>query len=332
MIESIEFYDEATEGPVATVSGNKARFLAKHSELIQTLMEIDPTAKHLQVPVSFPGDRLRIFAQLMKDMPLGFYHGARGPNWPGTNEVSWYPLGPEEERNIQANFNKVPKQHSIYKDEFFDRERYKIIIEVLQFLMLSPEGEEDFIRLNSFNNRRNQNSNRLEKKRRERATRRAKTGTAALNNRSYLNENNIEREVEAHKNYLYAIHKKNPTKLQSLLTRNNIATRKQNQNAINAEIANLERQIRNLGRKGYGTRYSEGNYYNSLDYYREKIEELEQDRHEIYNRYYNSSSYNNKPPLVYERELRGSRREGVEKHLPYQGPLVGNFFGNTNNI
>ena len=331
MIESIEFYDAETGGPVATVSGKKASFLAKHSELIQILMEIEPTVKHLQVPVSFPGDRLRIFAQLMKDMPLGFYHGAHGPNWPGANEVSWYPLGPEEERNIQANFNKMPKQHSIYKDEFFDRERYKIILEVLQFLMLSPEGEEDFIRLNSFNNRRNQNSNRLEKKRRERATRRAKTGTAALNNRSYLNENNIEREVEAHKNYLYAIHKKNPTKLHSLLTRNNIATRKQNQNAINAEIADLERTINSLGRKGYGSRYSEQNYYDSLEYYKEKIEELEKRKYNILDRYYNNT-YRNMPPLAYERELRGSRREGVEKHLPYQGPLVGNFFGNQNNL
>ena len=352
MVESIEFYDEDTGAPIDNLSGAAARWLAEHSGLIQLVLEGNPAQQHLQIPVSMPSDRIQTFRKIIRGIPVGYtvYNG-----------VEFYPLGPQEEKNIENAFQAV-KNNWFGNLEYYRRvARSQTMKEVLQYLMLDDEGKERMLLFDDHNVRYNNNNNEKELKRRENHTRkfRAKRNRnqwkfanmseneiekymeargASLND--YMNENAIETRLEGHRYDLYTKYRnRNPEKLATLLSKNTIAKLNKQRNATRKNIMKqqeeLRKDIEELQKIKNRTKNDE-----EWDYYDNKQRDLygylDAFNNDSYNEYgpnyYNNRKTNNMSNVAYEKYLRSLRRPGVEKYLPYQGPLIGNFFGNQNNI
>jgi hypothetical protein len=362
----VDFVNEKT-GEHIKISGKETTFLLRHSDLLRNLVEMFPGDKFFKISIqNFPYGRTEIFKKILRGQPVGKYiynHGKK--------EVEWYPLAKEEEELIAKNLKKGTLQSTLQK------ERERVLYEILSFLMLDPSVEKEFLKiknLNNFNKERLRRKN-ITRKRIE-ATERNLYTQLANNNYyhnikreaeritiPYLNEDTIENLVEKHKNYLYGTYApSNRLELIKLLNKNNIEKRNKIQNARKEKmLSNLYKQEKNITRR---RRMPRGRYNNNNN---DRLEEEEKRLQEEFNNarhdplyFYNSGPYNTEnilrqnlapfredplnnyyyreerlPKMTteqFERYLRSLRKEGEEKGLPYQGPLVGNLYGNANNI
>ncbi len=340
----LDFYNSETGGPIATISGANAKFLAAHSSYIQNLLEFQNKSNNkgerivLTVPVSFPTDRVQIFRKLIKKLPLG-------KQW--RNEVYgaeyrlYDPLGPEEEANISRNMQegRVQSLHA---------ERERVIQQVLSYLMLDPGAEEQFIVFREENEFPN---NKRETRRRQRIGRKnaakyAKTGKPN-NKRNYLNEDTIDEILDYHKNYLYSTYKHSPEKLDMWLSRPNWQSRIEHERKKNE---NHRRRLENLDRSRNSLRAQLRRTRRNSNA-RAILNELSWIEDEESNLANNGGPFENLPSTTYqynfldpnantmapdelERYLRSLRREGKEKYLPSQRNTLGleNLYGPANNI
>jgi hypothetical protein len=338
MVESIEFYEEDTGGPIDTITGGYMRWLVQHSGLIQLLLENDPTVRHLRVPVSMPTDRIQTFRKIIKGYPIGSYTK--------NGEVIIDPLGSKEEQAIEKNvknrrFNSVQEA------------RAYAIQDILQYLMIDIRDFDDILIYAPYSPPKNVNNNiyasnnEKEMKRRANVTRKRKAILFAQPNGymtsnevekfyknknnaikreglvvpEYLNENAIEKYVEQHKNYLYEIHhgyKAGNEKLKKLLTvknkekRNKILANAREQlekdtDARRAEYEKDEKEltaiINNLMKKQKGS-YRSRALEEEIDYYDDQLHKLRNQYSDLFNgSNYNglpftSSGYNRTEPVI----------------------------------
>lgn len=290
---AIEFWDEEKNTPLVTLHGASAKWLAQYSHLIQTLLEIEPNAKGLTIPVSFATDRIEIFRKLLNAVPMGKIHIQE--DWNGYQEyLEYYPLGPLEEADIQREIDEG-------KVENVHLERRRVIEEVAGFLMLDPEA----LRLFIIHDRAPKNNYQRQKTRRN--------AKASNKGRSLLNENQIERYISNHKNYLYGYYKnttRGREKLKSLLSKENLEERR-----VKQHIFESEKRRRN----SINNNYPNFNNYGPFN-------ALEMPNNLPFKNYHNMT------PIEFENYLRSLRGE-PEKGLPYQTNInLRNFFGSPNNI
>lgn len=326
MVESIEFYEEDTGGPIHTVTGRPVPWLVQHSGLIQLLLEDDPTVRHLRVPVSMPTDRIQTFRKIIKGYPIGSYtkHG----------EFIIDPLGSQEEKAIEKNvknrrFNSVQEA------------RAYAIQEILQYLMIDVEDFDGILIYEPYTPPKNVNNNiyasnnEKEMKRRANVTRKRKAILFAEPNGymssnevdkfyknknnaikreglvvpEFLNEDTIENYVEKHKNYLYELYHSYPKgveKLKKLLTvknkekRNKIlanarAERDKEIEERKAEYDKDEKEltaiISRLMKKQKASSYGSRALEEEIDYYDHKLDQLRNE----YSDLFNGSNYNGLP-------------------------------------
>lgn len=351
----INFQNGRTGEHIATVSGKQAKFLMDHSDFLKTLVDINSSQKTFTIPIDFPHGRTEIFKKIIRGQPVGKYvydHGHKS--------VVWNSLSDEEEALIAKDLQNGTLRSTVQK------ERQRVLYEVLHYLMLDPTVEERFLKIENVNN---SNKERL---RRKNITRKrvlnVATNLAGENESNnyylmekarekaipFLNEDTIEKLIEKHKNYLYgryAPHSKR--ELEKYMSKKNIEKRNTIQEERTKQMKlNLERQQKNLERRQSrrlrrGRAYNNNNNNNNNESEWWLMTELNNARRDPFYFYkggpYNEDtirqtnlapfqmkSLNKLSNIEFERYLRSLRKEGEEKYLPYQGPLVGNLYGNTN--
>ena len=347
-----------------TLSGKQAREIIKHSGLLQSVLEEDPALKKLTVPISLPYGREALFKKLMTGQPVGRH--VLTPS--GFDYVEFFPLSPEEEEIINTVVNTDSKNFFVREFQFplmdeVNLERQQAIEDVLRFFMFDdPRFAQRFVKIEPLGEE-NQETLRRKKismkrfnpgKSRQQAyplmwySNAGELADPLPNTKAlpFLNEDTIESLVEKHKNYLFGMHNPvNKKRLNQYLTRKNQKNRqKRFEEQKDARLKSLANQVNRRRYRRTRGRANENDYYNnSLNANLEEsqtnpyyfYEHSNFDVDSILNR--NLYPFSNKPlnrmsSLEFERYLRSLRREGEEKYLPYQGPLVGNFFGNTNSV
>lgn len=340
----INFQDGATGEHIATFAGKEAQYLIDHSDFLYELVETDPSGRTITIPVNFPYGRTQIFKKLLRGYPLGEYIHLNGQK-----AIQWYPLSEEEEEIIAKGLKNGTLRSTLQK------ERERVIFEVLHYLMLDSEAETKFLKIDYKNKTKEMNRRRnITKRRQHEKLNQLLLGRNINNNMNligtqhdaerfaipYLNENKIENFIEKHKNYLYATYA--PTrrnKLHLLLNKKNVNTRNKMQQKHEKEtetrLKNKEKKLkRMIGRNDYN------DYERNLQY---EFGSARQNPYEggPYNTNYLSEvnlapfrnlKLENMSSVDFERYLRSLRREGEEKHLPNQNVSLGNFFGNRNSL
>ena len=348
MVESIEFYDEDTGGPIDTLRGKEANWLVYHSGLIQMLLENQPNARHLRVPVSMPNDRIQTFRKIIQGFPLGTYTNK--------GQVIFDPLGPQEEAHIQKNMEKR-------RFLTVDNARSNTIGEILRYLMINEESMDEMVKF--ANAPVNNNYHAKEIKRRENITIKRRRATNGAVIRNYLNEDTIEDLIEKHKNYLYEAHTKhgrNEEGLRKVLNRKNITKRNEKveenrrsrarktseREKEKAELKELENYIAKLYNESKRASGARAKYLeDESDYLEDKLDSLRRNYYNVLDFSNNENTNNtsnyrywtlwknktqkvkNMSPIEFERYIR-SKRGPEEKQLAYQGKMIGNFFGSNN--
>ena len=329
----INFVDENGNN-FDTISGKNAKFLMKYSELLRTLHEIDPTERIFTVPVKMPYGRQELFLKILKGYPVAEWLVDEN----GRGKIIYKPVSDEEEEIIA---NQIKEGIAFDVQE----ERKQAVFDTLSFLMMDPWAEERMITVEY-----PKNKNARERMRRYNVTQKRKHNTymrlaqnANHNANNYwlelnvieqtmpfLNEDTIEDLIEKHKDLLYGILRPryySTVRLNKLMNEKDIAARDKQWEAYRGH----RRQVRNTRRRHmrYNNNYYNRYYYNSNnnnnnDYYNVQLLE------EYFKPF--PVDVSKMSSREFERYLRSLRREGEEKYLPYQGPLVGNLFGNQSNV
>ena len=322
---TIDFIDADRNLPLVTLRGADASWIRKHSGLIQQLENIEKSNKGYTVPVSLPTDRALILKKLLRKEPLGFMGH-------GTYYTRWYPLGPEEEAEIFAHLQDERKKKGLEGPPTaleLNDERGHVIYQVLTYLMLDPASEQDLILINSPETVAPPNANRNERVRRSAISNRREYGNRRGRGLPYLNEDQIQNYIETHKNHLYSWYGDNPKlrgRLNTLMTRKNVAERNAKQQAFKNKQEQKRERRRTRAHKWWSNSNNNSNNYNNNNdgpFYRVNMPlELNQF----------GKNYSRMSSLEFERFIR-SLRGKAEKDLPYQGNLSPrNLFGNANNL
>ena len=146
-INEIQFIDLDTGAPIVTISGNNAMILLENSELIQTVLEIGDQANPnvLVVPIGDMGlGRQQLFANILRGVPVG-----KRNRW---NTVTYYPLGPEEERNIARVMNER-NGGAGNRNTDLTLERGNAIFETMRYLLIPDELIQDMLIFDEDNER-----------------------------------------------------------------------------------------------------------------------------------------------------------------------------------
>jgi hypothetical protein len=317
-----------------TVSGRLAKRLMSYSQLLRTLHEIEPLETTFTIPIDMPYGRLETFKKLIKGYPVVEYRLVNG------KEVMWYkPLSDEEEAIIANEESKGTLKGTVQE------ERERVIFDVLSFLMIDPRVEHIFITYEDKTSPENKEFIRRRTVTQKRRDNIYKTLTPMLYHNTneyaverqvnarampFLNEDKIDEIVEKHKDYLYGVYRPryySTVRIDKLLNKKDIEERNKKLKAFNN--ARVKKPTR---RRKYSN--NSNNFYNRSNNNNNNNDRL-YDPQEIFNTYlepFSSIDIRSMPSREFERYLRSLRREGEEKYLPNQGPLVGNLFGNTNNL
>ena len=137
-IKEIQFVALESNAPLFTVTGPNVQFFLENSELVQNILELskDRPNKHvLVVPIGFPADRRTLFTNILYGKPIGkrLY-----------NNVEYYPLGEQEEQNIQAAVNQqLGERNGTFTNEnrrdLIQKEREQVILNTMRYLLLPDE-------------------------------------------------------------------------------------------------------------------------------------------------------------------------------------------------
>ncbi len=248
-IEEIRFVDAQTNEPLVTITGDNAKFLVERSGLVQNLIEITENAKKnknknkpknsknvkpedkiLTIPIGeFPADRKKLFVDILSGKPVGLEFTADEEGDYGQQQEEgyrFYPLGPQEERNIRTAVN-TETLNDATRDLKIQKERQKAIYETMRYLLLD---DKDIAKILEFENIRE-----LE-------------GPTEISNR----ENEIDSLLEVHKMWLFT------SGQASKLT-------KENRNAIKTELDKKQKNWEELRSNSYGN-YSENSPLDSRQY------------------------------------------------------------------
>ncbi len=136
-IKKIQFVDADTKELLTTVDHPvSVNFLLKKSELIQHLLEMgrnsNTPARTLIIPVGkFLNDRRQTFVNILNGVPVGYEE---------FGGVYYYPLGPEEEKEIRTLVDKKFEGYS-ENDKLLEKmkERVKVIYDTMRYLILSDD-------------------------------------------------------------------------------------------------------------------------------------------------------------------------------------------------
>ena len=293
---TLDFLNADTGLPLVTVRGSVAKWFAENSAYIREIVGIEPEKKGYTIHVSLPTDRALILGKILRGEPLG----VRVVEPSGIPTIVWHPLGPLEEADIQAEFSDNPGE--------INKERGRVIQQVLQYLMIDPDVEGEVIQIElrpAFNN------SELEEGRRERITLSRKNRPLSKKRIPYLNENTIEKYVEGHKNYIYKKYLQTPNRktiLQKFMTKKNIENR-------NNRLS--KHATRHFGPHGSWKASSNRHPFNDLY---------------IPSELGINKNYPRMKSVNFEKYLR-SLRGRAEKNLPYQGNFhLENLFGNQSNV
>ena len=283
---TLDFIDDNTGLPLTTVRGDVAIWFAQNSALIREIIEIDPGKQGYTIHVSLPTDRALILRKILRGEPVGV------KDW-NSDYVEFYPLGPLEEKDIKAAVGNSKVE--------LNRERARVIQQVLQYLIVDPDVEGEVV-LAEYPKRTNEQQERV---RRSNITHRRKySNIPQQRGLPFLNENTIEKYVEGHKNYLYKKYLQHPDRkavLQKFMSKQNV----ENRNA--RRTRNVAQRFRNYGLASRGP-------LNSLQIPPELG---------INKNYPRMTSRN------FERFIR-SKRGKAERNLPYQGNFrLANLFGDN---
>lgn len=135
MTKEIQFVAAETDAPLATIQGENVQFLIENSELIKTIIEIggQPNREVLVIPISgFPADRRVLFANILNGVPVGAEYA--------DGAVNYYPLPPEEERDLQVAVNaRAAGANEEIREALIQQERQKVILETMQYLLLPTQ-------------------------------------------------------------------------------------------------------------------------------------------------------------------------------------------------
>ena len=338
--------------------------MIEHSDLVKTLLEINSSQRIVTIPVGMPHGRMEIFKKILRKEPVGKYvleNGRKVVKWNPLskeeerlianelgNGVSEYLLQSERKRvlhtilqflllddSVEDKFLRIENLNNSNKET---RRRNKI-------------GQNRIVQrqINAAMENQNQNNGYYYQ---EEARRKAMP---------FLNEDTIDRLLEKHKNYVYGTYAPtNRTTLAKRLTAKNIANRnttigprkREKEKQIEKLRRDLEKARRNRDRFRERYNYADNNWgiaENHNDHVQQLEEELEaktqNQRNNPYSLYEdgpfniriltetNLAPFRNKElekmsDIEFERYLRSLRKKGNEKYLPYQGPLVGNLYGN----
>lgn len=330
----INFVDENGNN-FDTVSGKNAKFLMKYSELLRTLHEIDPNERIFTVPVKMPYGRQELFQKILKGYPVAEWR----ENTYANTYTAWFkPVSDEEEEIIADQIKK-----GIASD--VQEERIKAVFDTLSFLMMDPWAEDRMITIEypkNENARERMRRHAITHKRRDNTFRRI-APNAYHNTNNYgleqnviektipfLNEDTIEDLIEKHKDLLYRILRPryySTVRLNKLMNEKDIAVRNKQWEAYKKRKEN-ERKTRRQHMR-YNNNYHYRYYYNNNNNNNNDLYNVE--RLEEYFKPF-PVDVSKMSSREFERYLRSLRREGEEKYLPYQGPLVGNLFGNQSNV
>jgi hypothetical protein len=318
-----------------TISGKPAKWLIQHSALLQTFHEIEPTATTFTVPVDMPYGRQELFRKIIKGFPVAEW----GVNNIGRNVVVYNPVSEEEEALIANIVKKGNGETTVQK------EREKAVQDTLSFLMMDPEAEARMLRIQypKNNNAREMSRRRnITKKRKNNIVQRLAQNAYHNTNGNYLqqqaneevipflDEDTIEDLIEKHKDLLYGIYGSryySRVRIDKLLNKKNIEERDKKQEEYKKRRAKerTRRRRYHYNNNNYDPLVNNSNNERNFNLY--NVELLEE-----YFKPFKNIEPHKMSSREFERYLRSLRREGEEKYLPYQGPLVGNLFGNTNNI
>jgi hypothetical protein len=141
MIEEIQFVNAKTNAPLITVKGDMLEFLRKRSGLVKELLELsNAKQRFLTLPLdAFPQDRRMTFIHMLKGLPVG--------KMKMDGSIQYYPLGSDEERDIASEVEKqleTPYGRSAGYQALVNRERERVLVEIMQYLLLSPEDIDRF--------------------------------------------------------------------------------------------------------------------------------------------------------------------------------------------
>lgn len=356
----LNFVEAETNAPIATLAGRDANFLIQHSDLVKSLLEINASQRILTIPVGMPHGRMEIFKKILRKEPVGRYvlENRR-------KVVKWNPLSKEEERLIVNELGNGLSDDLLQSE----RERVLHTVLHYLMLDPSVEEKflriENLNNSNKETRRRNKiTRKRIMNKEVNLATRNPNEyqnniydlqDEAARVTVPFLNEDKIENLVEKHKNLIYGTYaRRNRNQLEKRMTAKNIANRNRRVETLQREqqerIARLERELERAYQhmnRFHRADPNNNNWVNAEDQIFALQEELENERRNLYPQYeggpfntnllmeINLAPFRNKnlkkmSDIEFERYLRSLRKEGEEKTLPYQGPLVGNFYGNQN--
>ena len=126
----------------------------------------------------------------------------------------------------------------------------------------------------------------------------------------------------------------NPEKLKKYLTKKNIEKRERHMKEEKEKIQNVFTKYIKKTRKNPKLENAKmerewKRSFNPLYYYEKSGFDTENLLKKYLKPFHNKL---NSTGEDFERYLRSLQREGEEKYLPYQGPLVGNLFGNQSNV
>lgn len=131
-IREIQFVNLDTGAPIFSVTGGNVQILLENSELIENIVELGGQANPnvLVVPLGDMGQgRQLLLANILKGYPVGKI-GRNG-------RVTFYPLPPEEERNIARVVNE--RNGVVNRNADINLERQEAILETLRYLLI-PES------------------------------------------------------------------------------------------------------------------------------------------------------------------------------------------------